>query len=791
MKPTTNDSRGRVARSGIPSSGDGDSKDKPENTVAHRTSKPPSPRPDVNRTHIPRSPRASISVTPRSASSSINAVQLFSGAASSSTVSPRDLPARVSSACSSDSESLAIGRSSAPASIHDPDAVGLEASGGVSGLPLRTISSSGVSRYPPLRRRDADDGKTDASWPDGLPGMDLHTPGEGLSISSMALAPDQDSGPGGEQRTGAQGEDLFARACAYAADKRIRAVRQKRLVFDDRGKAVWQKPRLVEKANDSVDAAANGVRKAFRREKGEIMSNRPQSVLYGTYGKISLGRGATGLGGKAAPALAGDGATEGITTSAGAFSVASAAVLAKDAVKATTANEKAKRSLMENHTGAEAYMSRIARGEWPTAEEARAYLSFMGAARKVKALSKSVTNDIRRANANAVRSGPVQISNATLRMPAAFGAAGAAAGALGTAGSVLTVANGSAYVYIGVKEYEKGHAQKETAKAVLKELSGLSLPEEEGADGAKTIRRIAGNLNTHFERRHRQGVRDRRYAGMRVARGVTDILLGSGGSMFGIAALVGVGTAAAGVATAGLAVGVTAAIVAGIYLVGVSGKFHHKWKAEHTSKRRQRDAQMLIEIHDRKTLMEKFTDETRTTLNDLLAAYQSRGKWLDGEVVKNRKVDTANNEYLALHFLALGIIEELDGKPDPGGDPNAIGDGEGPCMAILRASGMRDEERRALQIAVRRTLGSQNGTQADRAAACLGFLKKTLAAALNLPFRLDADGKETSGASKVFSGPEEESSSFVDSSSLVESELAESELVASELVASESSSVVD
>ena len=539
-----------------------------------------------------------------------------------------------------------------------------------------------------------------------------------------------------QEQAEADGADFFTRACDYAQEKKNRAIREGRLATDDMGNPVWRNPRFAEKANGWIDARTASLRKKFKRGDGEIMSNRPQAGVYGSYAAVSLGRGAGSLAQHFASGLEVAAGAAAAGALGGPFSLLSAGPLAKDALKVESTIDKAKRSLVDKLDGAQAYMTSIKKGQEPKPDDARAYLAFRAAAKKVKTLNRSVAKEQRRTNANALRSAPVQVTNGALRIGRDIGTTshtvgGTVAGSLGVASSLLSIANGSLYCYIASIEHGKAHQQKEVAKTMQEKLKAFGRHPHVCLDDS--IRRIMGNLDTNLTRLHRQGVRDRRYADMRMMRGIADIAVGSALAGVGIAALVGVS-----VATAGAALGVVAAVVAGTYLGAVAGKFHHKWKGEHTSKRRQRHAQMLIATIPGDQLRRHFIGRERTSLTAILAAYQQNNLHLGREVVKDREVDIGSNEYVALHFLAQDLLAELV----PGADVDgAAHQGSGAASRILSVLGMDKSELHTLAVALRK-----GETEEKR----LEFVKKMIAPVVGVPFRINGKGEEEEGALKVF-----------------------------------------
>jgi hypothetical protein len=553
-----------------------------------------------------------------------------------------------------------------------------------------------------------------------------------------------------QEQTEDDGVLHFNCACAYAQEKKERAIRERRLTIDDEGKHAWRNFGLAEKANGWIDARAVELRAKFNKGPGEIMGNRPQEGLYGAYATICLVRGGGSLVKYFTHGLEAAGGAAATMALGAPFSLLSAGPLAKDALKVDSTSDKAKRTLVDKLDGAKAYMARIDRGETPKPAEARAYLDFMAAAKKIKALNRLVARERHRAYANAVRSGPLQVTNGALRIARDIGTTahtvgGTVAGSLGATASILSVANGAMYCYIGSIEHGKAHQQKEKAKAMQEKLTAFNPDLHDGPKDA--IPRIIGNLQTNFERLHRQGVRDRRYANIRITRGVADIAVGSALAGVGIAALIGVS-----VASAGVALGVISAVVAGGYLVAVAGKFHHKKKCEHTSKRRQRHAQMLIATIPGDALRQKFIAGERTSLTAILTAYQKNKRYLGSEVAKDREVDIGSNEYVALHFLAQDLLAELDACAHADGSEQSDADYSGTsddamyagadgASNILGVLGMKKRELDAMAIGLQ-----EFGSEESR----LEYVKKIIAPVFGVPFRVDGAGKEAEGALKVF-----------------------------------------
>ncbi|MDB5838613.1 MAG: hypothetical protein JWQ23_565 [Herminiimonas sp.] len=570
------------------------------------------------------------------------------------------------------------------------------------------------------------------------------------TTGALALCPNPDSalfpvterGLSGDARPPANatcGEhEFFERAVKYTIEKEDKARKSGRLSFRN-GRQELQKD-TAEHLQAAFKRVSDTIKKAFRSKdtSDNVFAAKPSAGFYGLFSASAGTRAVAGaLAASHCLPLQSEGDTALAASGVGLpFALGDAIFSCKDAIDLAGGRNSALRMLMKHRVAASRYAMDPCNG---SIEDGNAYLEFIKNARKIPRLFKEANEARIRANLGAVRDGPVYVTGAALLNAKSIGlelesisnTAGMLCGA-GAAG-VSGVIGGSIDMGHGFCEIKGAHQQKEAIRN-----KGLRVAQwfETDANADPALIAVHGAYQRNLDRLHRQGVRARCFGLSRVIKGV-------GSASFGLAS-VGVGAAvlagAVAASTGGVALAAFAgisAVLAMVYLGGVGVKLYRKWKAEHTSKERQRQAQILIETHTTEELIDMVVGGAEKTVPVLRSAYNEGGTHPGFHRARAKVVNVAANEYLALHLLAVRLANMAGGI----GYTNGVHEeGEQTC-AFLQAIGMSEMELQAIFLVAQGTAPAYR----------VEFIKKNIAAAFGINFRTSrTDGHEAKAAPAVF-----------------------------------------
>lgn len=210
----------------------------------------------------------------------------------------------------------------------------------------------------------------------------------------------------------------------------------------------------------------------------------------------------------------------------------------------------------------------------------------------------------------------------------------------------------------------------------------------------KDIALLAGlvaSLDGHQDRLIRQARREKRFAGLRMAKGVAGSATATGGAVVAGLVIGGLATAA----TAGAAAG-AAAVPAAVMLGALAARAQYRAKAEHTSKWRQRAAHALSFSISRDVLEQKLAG-THSQGPELRVAMQEGDYLPESEhFARTREIsfDARSNEYLGLQVLALRVQDVVLRRDYDAGSPfmalvHALGIGLVELLAICKAASIK------------------------------------------------------------------------------------------------------
>jgi len=595
-----------------------------------------------------------------------------------------------------------------------------------SGYASARLWETGTVRYPaPARERAATE-----------PGRHTRPPAL-RSAQRNAHHPSMPKKPVSKQPASAPA-DPFALACRYARAQERRAIAKGRLIIGDDGERIW-KPYLSETINRSTEQVVHRLRAALTGVAGQILDHKRTELLYGGRAKAHLAKGASTLAREfleieetSPDAAAG-------ATLIAPFALATTLMYGRDAARISSGIAKAKVLLIENRALARRYVRKRDKQQRCSPEEAQAYLRFMQAARNTKKLNKKLRNEHQRVHCNFYGLGVTRNAGAGLSATresglAAQSLAPEAARLLSGAGSVVNIISGSLHCHIARTELRKSHYQRKDARQKIEHLNGQALAEDEPS--APYLHALRKTQLKQLKRLYRQAKREKYFSFMRLIRGILDIKLGAASLAVFIAALTGLA-----VGSAGIALGVALTAVSALYLSGCVVKYHKRWKAEHTAKRRQRQARMLRETYEPAQLREMFVKNKRICEADILFRYHRQGMHKNlNRFDDNKTIAVGANEYLALHFIAQDLLDwRRLAAQDRTTARGEIHDG---ICEFLLLMGAQRSELEALFLA----------TQAIAENDQLEHIKKFLAPFLGLAFRCGPDGHEIEAATRIFGG---------------------------------------
>ncbi|MGI4847638.1 MAG: hypothetical protein ACRYGK_05820 [Janthinobacterium lividum] len=351
-----------------------------------------------------------------------------------------------------------------------------------------------------------------------------------------------------------------------------------------------------------------------------------------------------------------------------------------------------------------------------SAADARAYQAFMSAARKIPRLQRDARDALMRTRLSVARDTGAFVAGGILANAKTIGAA---AGTIGSAASAgLSLGTGAAAMIAGPIDIASGvyeyHGARRLVEATEQRLARGKCWHQEGEAQAGSLRStMFCGWQAMQDRLHSQDNRASLFGMARIGKGA--LSFGMGAASVGVSAALLAG-ASVGVATAGVGLAVGAGVFGVLFLAFSAYRQYRKWRTEHRSKQRQRQAQALIKTCTTQELAGMCErGERRRVL------IESRGRLL------YQDVQLAQNEYLALHLLAVRMAQ-LAVSTEGGMQDTARQELEG-FMAVI---GVEQAELDAIFMLAREVAQTQR----------VEFIKKQIASAFGVVFRTEPDGHE-------------------------------------------------
>ncbi|MDB5838614.1 MAG: hypothetical protein JWQ23_566 [Herminiimonas sp.] len=495
------------------------------------------------------------------------------------------------------------------------------------------------------------------------------------------------------------------------------------------------KENTSEKIQASLNTAASAIKAFVTGKTGakNLIDSKRAVMTAGVSASSAALRGAAGV--IAIAGTAADGRlANAVPLPLGAPTAVVGALVSTSAWFDLTGNRnKALRSLMEHKDGAWNYFNNP---DSASAADINSYLVFMNGAKLIPELSASARKAMEKAHLTVARDAITNIPGTAVGSACTIGAA---AGTItGTAAAGLGTVMGGAGVVTGVIDVAEAMYELDAARnmedASIEKQSLVRQRFDAVTEGMKSdplLRAVHETCQTHLARTEHQAGMAGKFAVSKIFKGTFGVSTGLAIAGVGIAGVLGLA-----VPFLGPAIAIVAAAVATVFLIGVAAKQYHKWKDEHTSKERQRDARQLIETHSREDLEKIFETGRDKFLSIARGAYGEGGKHPGFAAAKYKNVNVATNEYLALHFMALELADMASGI---GYEHNVHRRGELVCDALLRNIGMTERDLEAIFLLAQVT------APADR----VEFIKKSIAPAFGIAFRVASDGHEAKAAPGV------------------------------------------
>jgi hypothetical protein len=500
--------------------------------------------------------------------------------------------------------------------------------------------------------------------------------------------------------------------------------------------------------------AKSHARAPGRLEKGLVASPTTTGYLPATSAAYA-GKGVAGLAKSAKHAPSGAKAAAAGSTMDFAASSAGVAfngvALAASAAKLHSARRRKEDTIALMTENLEKARSHVQEPGRANAETAAAYRTFMAASRSVVSKGKdSWIESASDSNLNQHQLGATVARYAINTGSSVVNVAGACANTVAATpvGPFLVVGVSAAEIASAGVTLEAGRRKSRSLRSKLVQIeswryrrknAGLNLP----------VVGIYEACKSEVRRQERLADWVKRGAKIQIAKASGNLALGiTGGVLAALGVAAVIGTAAI---TAGIAIVAVGSLVSAAYLGYVAVRTVRNARAERHCKRRQAEAQGLIatQSHEALTTLMGETDPQRRKATAITV---ERGGFLHAgqRALRVANVDVGRNAYVGLHLMAHelagmvghgnlanrapadAVLAFLEKAEDSQQCDEAISKEQGAILRLLQTSGMSPFEIQTLCDAA----------SVMKADAQLCYLKQAIAAAMGIPFRLAADGRE-------------------------------------------------